>query len=110
MKTGSTEVVHFKGHDLLEALLGKYVYIYTTSTINNHEEDGEVIRHSQGPLVVEGYLLALDLDFIYIGEVRDKINRCLNKHNIIMLEITRPKSKEEKDSESFHPIDKKELN
>lgn len=73
-----------KNEVFLLTFIGEFVQV-VSSFVMNVSSNGEDMGES--PLIVEGYLLDMDDDFIYMGDSPDGITRALKKDTVVFIQF-----------------------
>jgi hypothetical protein len=68
--------------------LGEFVDIVTKVVSTSQTETEEGLVETRNRVMLRGFILDVDKDFIYMGSTESKIESCLNKKEIVTIEIS----------------------
>lgn len=71
---------------LLKTFIGEYIEFLVKTSVIDDETEGVL------PLPVQGYLLDMDSEFLYLGDSPLNINKFIKKDLIIYGEVTKQKT------------------
>lgn len=88
--------------------LGEFVDIVTKVMASSQTETEEGLIETRNRVMLRGFILDVDKDFIYLGSTEKQIESCLSKSEIVTIEI----STDEMSNilQEFTPVNDREVN
>lgn len=67
----------------LLTFIGEYVQVISNFILNTTSHEGV----EESPLILEGYLLDMDDEFLYIGDSANDISRAIKKETVVFIQV-----------------------
>lgn len=67
----------------LLTFIGEYVQVISNFILNTAGSEGV----EESPLILEGYLLDMDDEFLYIGDSANDISRAIKKETVVFIQV-----------------------
>lgn len=67
--------------------IGEYVSVLTTMMVTKAFQTEDGVEEQTQPIVIQGFLLDMDDEFFYIGEVSNEVDRAVRKEFVNAIEI-----------------------
>lgn len=91
---------------LFEYFAGEYVVVMVNRDMEQTVQTDTKVETTKIPISFGGYLLDIDENFLYMGEIPDAVSSCIKRAEVIHIEI----SSEEEDIPTISMTEKEKQN